>query len=111
MNNQQSNESDFIITLTIDGTEYDKVEVNVSNLDKSIEEQINRIVDVFKLPKTHGDGVLPITYCLARAKDGTSDHDEILAFEDNNGRELCFLDYDIKPGDHLFLVKKDIIPG
>lgn len=102
MNNQQSNENEFIITLTIDGTKYEKVEVNVSNMDKSLKEQINKIVEVFELPKMNGAGE-PQDYQLGRPKNGTQEY-EILEREDENGREKCLRDYEIKPGDHLHLL-------
>ena len=106
MNNQPSNESEFIITLTIDGTKYEEVEVNISNMDKSLKEQINKIVEVFELPKTNGSGE-PIQYQLGRAQNG-NEESEIFELEDEKGREQCFRDYKIKPGDHLHLFRDPI---
>lgn len=100
MNNQQSNEGEFLITLTIDGTNYEEVEVKVSDMDKSLKEQINKIVEVFQLPKTNGSD-MPVEYQLGRTKEG--EESEIFEREDEKGREKCLRDFNIKPGDHLHL--------
>ena len=41
-------EDEFIINLTIDGTEYEDVEVKVTDPNKTIRNQIARIVSVFE---------------------------------------------------------------
>ena len=58
---------EFVITLTIEGTQYEEVEVEVTDPMKTIREQINSIVEVFHLPKMDNGGN-PITYLLAASK-------------------------------------------
>lgn len=95
-------DDEFIINLTIDGTEYDEVEVKVNDPNKTIRDQINSIVQVFELPKIDNGGN-PIQYLLGQiVEDG--DEPEILEFEDEYGREQALVDYNIQPGDHLHLI-------
>ena len=84
-------DDEFIINLTIDGTSYEEVEVKVTDPNKTIRDQINSIVQVFELPKMDGGGVI-------------DDEDVILEFEDDEGREMALIDYNIQPGDHLHLI-------
>lgn len=101
MANEDLYEEEFIINLRIDGTEYDEVEVKVTDPYKTIREQINSIVSVFELPKIDNGGN-PIQYLLGQTLD-ESEEPEILEFEDENGREQTFMDYNIQPGDYLHL--------
>ena len=97
---------DFIINLKIEGTEFEEVEVKVSDPTKTIRDKINSIVQVFELPKMDGGGV-PIQYLLGQILDD-GENPEILAFEDADGREQCLLDYNVQPGDSLQLIKVPI---
>lgn len=108
MANEEFYDEEFIINLTIDGTEYDEVEVKVTDPNKTIRDQISSIVQVFELPKMDNGGN-PIQYLLGQMLDD-SEEPEILDFEDENGREQCLLDYNVQPGDHLHLVSV-AIPG
>ena len=99
-------DDEFIINLTIDGTEYEEVEVKVNDPNKTIRDQINSIVQVFELPKIDNGGN-PIQYLLGQIiEDG--DEPEILEFEDEDGREQALIDYNIQPGDHLHLISVPI---
>lgn len=105
MENEMYNE-DFIITLSIEGTEYEEVEVKVTDPNKTIRDQITSIVSVFELPKIDGGGN-PMQYLLGQMADD-SDEPEILEFEDKDGREMALIDYNIQPGDHLHLISVPI---
>lgn len=94
-------DEDLIILLTIDGTQYEKIEVKVTDPNKTIRDQINSIVQVFKLSKSMGGGY--VTYLLGIERNAEEEA-EILDLEDDNGREQCLLDYNIQNGDHLHLV-------
>lgn len=92
----------FVIYLTIDGTEFEEVEVEVIDPNKTIRDQIASIVSVFELPKLDNGGH-PLNYVLGQImEDG--DEPTILEFEDEDGREQAFVDYNIQPGDHLHLI-------
>jgi hypothetical protein len=108
MANEEMYDDEFIINLSIEGTEFEEVEVKVEDPCKTIRETIDSIVSVFELPKMDNGG-MPIQYMLGRI---TSDSTEpiILEFEDDDRREMALVDYDIQPGDHLHLVR-NIIPG
>lgn len=108
MANEDFYDDDFVINLTIDGTSYDEVEVKVTDPNKTIRDQINSIVQVFELPKLDNGGK-PIQYLLGQILEEGGEP-QILDFEDEDGREQCFLDYNIQPGDHLQLVSV-AIPG
>lgn len=99
-------DDEFIINLTIDGTEYEEVEVKVNDPHKTIRDQINSIVQVFELPKIDNGGN-PIQYLLGQIiEDG--EEPEILEFEDEDGREQALIDYNVQPGDHLHLISVPI---
>ena len=97
---------EFLITLTIEGTQYEEIEVEVTDPMKTIREQINSIVEVFHLPKMDNGGN-PITYLLGRMEDD-SDTPSILEFSDADGREQTLMDYNVKSGDHLHLISRAI---
>lgn len=99
-------EDEFIINLTIDGTEFEEVEVKVNDPNKTIRDQISSIVQVFELPKIDNGGN-PIQYLLGQIiEDG--EEPEILEFEDEDGREQALIDYNVQPGDHLHLISVPI---
>lgn len=104
MANEDYYEDELIIILTIDGTEYDEVEVKVTDPNKTVGDQINSIVQVFELPKIDGGGN-PIKYLLGRTID---EEEEILELEDENGREMALVDYNVQSGDRLHLVSQPI---
>lgn len=97
---------EFIINLTIDGTEYEEVEVKVTDPNKTIRDQITSIVSVFELPKIDNGGN-PIQYLLGQIME-EGEEPEILEFEDEDGREQALVDYNIQPGDHLHLISVPI---
>lgn len=100
-NEENYEEEELIINLTIDGTEFEEVEVKVTDQTKTIRDQIASIVSVFELPRIDGGGT-PIQYVLSRMIEGEDDP-EILEFEDADGREQALIDYNIQPGDYLHL--------
>lgn len=102
-------DEELICNLTIDGTEYEDVEVEVTDPNKPIRDQINNIVQIFELPKMDGGGN-PIQYVLGHKVDG-GDEPEIFEFEDEDGREQCLMDYNVQPGDCLYLISVPIAGG
>ena len=106
MENEELYDDEFIVSLTIDGTSFDEVEVKVTDPNKTIRDKINSIVQVFELPKMDNGGN-PIQYLLGQMIED-SDEPEILEFEDEEGREQCLMDYNIQPGDHLHLISVPI---
>lgn len=106
MENEEFYDDEFIINLTIDGTSFDEVEVKVTDPNKTIRDQINSIVQVFELPKLDNGGN-PVQYLLGQILEEGGEP-QILDFEDEDGREQCFLDYNIQPGDHLQLISVPI---
>ena len=106
MENEELYDDEFIVSLTIDGTSFDEVEVKVTDPNKTIRDQINSIVQVFELPKMDNGGN-PIQYLLGQMMED-SDEPEILVFEDEEGREQCLMDYNIQPGDRLHLISVPI---
>ena len=99
-------DDEFIINLTIDGTEFEEVEVKVTDPNKTIRDQITSIVSVFGRPKIDNGGN-PIQYLLGQIMD-EGEEPEILEFEDEDGREQALIDYNIQPGDHLHLISVPI---
>ena len=99
-------DDEFIINLTIDGTEFEEVEVKVTDPNKTIRDQITSIVSVFEPPKID-NGSNPIQYLLGQIMD-EGEEPEILEFEDEDGREQALIDYNIQPGDHLHLISVPI---
>ena len=97
---------EFLLTLTIEGTQYEEIEMEVTDPMKTIREQINSIVDIFHLPKMDNGGI-PITYLLGRIEDD-SDCPCILELDDADGREQTLLDYNVRPHDHLHLISRAI---
>lgn len=106
MENEEYYDDEFIINLTIDGTEFEEVEVKVSDPNKTIRDQITSIVSVFELPKIDNGGT-PIQYLLGQIIE-EGEEPEILEFTDNEGREMALIDYDIQPGDRLHLISVPI---
>ena len=102
MEDEQLDNKDFIISLTIDKTAYEDVEVNITEPSRSIREQINRMVDTFELPRLDQRD-MPLQYLIAQ-ESADDFGPEILEFEDENGREQSLLDFNIQPGDHLRLI-------
>ena len=105
-NEEIYDEEEFIINLTIDGTEFEEVEVKVTDPNKTIRDQITSIVSVFELPKIDNGGN-PIQYLLGQIME-EGEEPEILEFEDEDGREQALVDYNIQPGDHLHLISVPI---
>lgn len=106
MANEEIYDGEFIINLTIDGTEFEEVEVKVTDPNKTIRDQIASIVSVFELPKIDNGGN-PIQYLLGQIME-EGEEPEILEFEDEDGREQTIVDYNIQPGDHLHLISVPI---
>lgn len=105
MTNEDLYGEDLIVNLTIEGTEYQEIEVKVSDPNKTIREQIDSIVRVFELP-TNLSG-LPRQYLLGLLSEG-GEEPEILAFEDEGGKEQSLMDYNVKNGDHLHLIQSPL---
>jgi hypothetical protein len=105
MANEEFFEDDLIIILSIDGTEYEEVEVKVTDPTKTVGDQINSIVQVFELPKLDNGGN-PITYQLGRIHE--DDEDEILELRDKDEREMTLIDYNVQSGDRLHLISVPI---
>lgn len=93
----------LIVKLTIEGTEHEEVEVEVSNPHKTIREQVESIVRVFGLP-THTPYGLPYQYLLGQIL-GNGEEPVILDFEDEEGQPQTLLDNNIKSGAHLYLTQ------
>ena len=98
--NMEREQGEFIISLTIEYPEYDKIDVKIINPNKSIRATIDKMIDVFQLPKIDRFG-LQIPYVLGIYEE--LEEPIILEFEDEVGNAMSLLDYDIKPGDHLVL--------
>lgn len=94
MNNKEFNNDELIVKLTIDGTEYENVEVTVTNPNKTIREQIESIVRVFELPTSN-------QYVLGHMLE--NEGPVVFEFEDEEGNEQSLLDYNIMDGDNLHL--------
>lgn len=95
-----NNNEDFIITLSIEGTSYEDVEIKVNYPHQTIRYQIDSIISVFELPKMD-NGANFIRYEL---KQIIGEETKDLDLEDEDGRELTLLDHNIRPGDKLSLV-------
>ena len=98
-------DEDFYINLTIEGTEFEDLEVKVTDPTRALRDQIERIVSVFELPSKDNGGNC-LQYILGLTEDG--EEPEILEFEDEDGREQTLIDYNIQPGDHLHLISVPI---
>lgn len=90
----------FIINLTIDGTSFEGVEVIVPEPNKTLREQINRIVSVFELPVMDTCGN-PMQFLLGQIM---GEELVILELKDEDGREQCLMDYNVQSGDYLHLI-------
>lgn len=102
MTTEVISDNKFIINLTIDGTSFEGVEVIVPEPNKTLRDQINRIVSVFELPVMDTCDN-PMQYLLGQIMaDG--EEPVILEFEDEDGREQCLMDYNVQSGDHLHLI-------
>ena len=102
-NKTELQDGDFIIRLTIDGSEYEEVELKIQDPYKSLREQVESIVNVFELPKMDGGGN-PVQYLLGLDDDDLT----ILDYEDEYGRELILEDYNVLSGDLLHLISVPI---
>lgn len=74
---------EFIIRLTIEGTDVVEEEVLVTDPNKTIRDQVASIVSVFELPETDCGGN-PIEYLLGQIMD-EGEEPEILEFEMKTG--------------------------
>lgn len=94
-------EEKFIVYLTVDGTGYDTVVIEITDPNRSIRETIALMVNKLNLPKVDGGGN-PLQYMLALESDN-DDEPITLEYEDEDGREQTPSDYNIQPGDYLHL--------
>lgn len=101
MANEHINDNPFFVSLSIEGSQLEEVEVEITDPMRTISEQIKRIVEAFELQKMDSNGT-PITYLLGQMRED-SDH-VIFEFQDEQGREQTLLDYNVKSGDRLVLV-------
>ena len=119
MENEKMYDEEFIITLTIEGTQYEEVEVEVTDPMKTIREQINSIVEVFHLPKMDNGGRIGWKYAdMTLTWDGLPQNmvdvlvgmsgECTLEFDDAEGREQTLTDYNVQPGDRLHLISRAI---
>lgn len=104
-----NHEDDFVISLSIDGAGYEDVEVKIINPNKTIRNLITSIVMTFDLPSIDNGGN-PIQYLLAFCENN-DENPEIFEFEDENGRELSLIDYNVHKGDHIHLISVPIAGG
>lgn len=105
MENEPINDNPFFVTLSIEGSQLEEVEVEITDTMRTISEQIKRIVDAFELQKMDSNGK-PITYHLGQKRD---DSEEIIfQYQDEYGREQTLIDYKVKSGDRLFLISEPI---
>ncbi len=102
-NQTELRDGDFIIRLTIDGSEYEEVEIKIQDPLKPLREQVESIVNVFELPKMDGGGN-PVQYLLGL----DDDEHTILDYEDEYGREQVLEDYNVLSGDLLHLISVPI---
>jgi hypothetical protein len=107
MANEEMYDDEFIIYLSIEGTEFEEVEVKVEDPYKSIREAIDSIVSVFELPKMDNGG-MPIQYMLGTINSERGEK-EIFPFADKNGQECALIEH-VHSGQKLDLVR-NIIPG
>ena len=95
----------MIVNLSIEGTEYEDMEVEVSDTHRTIRQQIENIIRVFDLPTNGYDGS-PIEYFLSKMMiDDNEEEPFVMEFEDEDGNEMTLLDFDVKSGDHIALVR------
>ncbi len=83
----------------------DKYSMKIENLTRSVNEIIKEIIEALQLSWRDGGGN-PITYHLGR---NAGDEEEILRPK-FKGREQSLLDYKIKTGDEIILIK-EVIAG
>ena len=101
-------EDPLFVTLSIEGTQLEEVEVEITDPMRSISEQIKRIVETFELQKMDSNGN-PITYCMGQERE---DSDPLIFdFQDEQGREQTLVDYNVKFGDKLFLITQSCAYG
>lgn len=105
----EGNSKDFIVFLTIEGTEYRNIECVISDPFLPIKDLIERIVKKLRLPKTDNGGNL-IQYLLGQRLNEDNEPG-ILEFEDADGREQTLVDYNIQSGDQLVLMRVSIAGG
>lgn len=105
----EGNSKDFIVFLTVEGTDYQNIECIISNPYLPIKDLIERIVKKLALPKIDNGGN-PIQYLLCQHLNDDNEP-EILEFEDEEGTEQALVDYNIKPGDQLILTDLPIAGG
>lgn len=96
----EHNKDELIISLTVEYPKREEVEVKIANPNKSIRAIINKMIDVFQLPKIDRFGT-QIPYVLGVYEE--LDEHNVLDFEDENGNAQSLVDYDVKSGDHLVL--------
>lgn len=96
----EHNKDELIISLTVEYPKREEVEVKIANPNKSIRAIIDKMIDVFQLPKIDRFGT-QIPYVLGVYEE--LDEHTVLDFEDENGNAQSLVDYDIKSGDHLVL--------
>lgn len=82
-----------------------KYSMKIENLAKSVNEVLKEIVEALQLSWRDGGGN-PITYHLGR---NTGEDEEILRPK-FRGNEQTLMDYEIKTGDELILIK-EVIAG
>lgn len=96
----EHNKDELIISLTVEYPKCEEVEVKIANPNKSIRATIDKMIDVFQLPKTDRFGS-QIPYVLGIYEE--FEEHIVLDFEDESGNAQSLLDYDIQSGDHLVL--------
>lgn len=95
-------DKDILINLTIDGTEFEEIEVKITDPENTLRNQITSIISVFELPKIDNYGH-PIQYLLGKIIE-EGEEPEILEFENENGHEQTLIDCNIQANDHLHLL-------
>lgn len=101
MENNEFFREQLIVYLTIEGTPYTEVEVEITDTNKTVRDEIDTIMQVYGLPKMDNGGN-PVEYKLGKINE--NGEPEVMELEDEEGFEKVIGDYSIQKGDHLQIV-------
>lgn len=99
----------FIIPFNLEGKTMKSFRLKVEEPGLPIQEQINKLVNKYLSSTTYLGTIIPVKYQLWLRRNDNDD--VLLAVKDKNNKASSFLDYNIKPNDHLCLipVMKEIV--